>query len=596
MVKFISIRSGVTAGLAPHERSPDKWQSVVNGVISEEGVKPLTSVLQPIGESFSFFDSTIVGLRGVALGSGRILYFAGYTTGTQATRQIQTFLREGQELDRQNTTVTVALTDPNAHIASAGVVAGQDTVGKVLLTLGLCRGIQYRNTILFASQTWFPGDTQRTGNAVNQLDYISPVFTSTGNATTFSAADLVDSKNSTALSDSPITAPASPFIVNLDEYTCIIGGSDNSTAATPPTSSQVNQQRIKFRWASPDTVTEWAPDLTNVPPQWFSGYLLLPSLGRVMDVVVAFRNIYVIMELGVVECVKVGGSIGFQQRTLPVTFNLQWPSFGTCVGTPRGVFFVNSSGLFQFDGMQVHRVGANADDFFNLEVIANDFNEGFVGISEYNLSWSLLQGLHVPQLDSVMWFLQVTPGGNGAISEPAAGSAEVRTYVLVYQYYLQETTILRSEPGVVWLPLTGATPGFTSFNTTTRIGRTYRFTDRYSSNFSVAPDTVTAQWETGIFRSDSISQKLFLRRLFLDYLGTSLDGLQLYANLYHDDGNTLKQQIPLGSVKDFTGTRWKDIRVSARYVSFLLTGLLGTDTSTTLQNIGVDATLVGRRW
>jgi len=600
MPKTVSLRTGQQTSLAPGERPVGAWRRLINGIPSKDGVAPLLSKLRPLTHGFGTNATTaasLVGMTVAILSDTQAIIFAGqHVDGTSRTMGIY-YANNLSMLDSQGAGYVGAAVGQMRNDAVTGAV---EDVGKIYIDLLMATSFVYRANILSQALCWRPtGDPNAPVAPIILNAYTGPMVPGT---------DLLDIKSPLGYPLPPtqlvfgldLWAPGSPFIVSLDEYICIVGGRDVTTDTSASIAGRA-AQALTFRWAAPDTIDEWSPDLTNIPPQWFSGTLLLPDDGAVVDVVVAFSRIYVVQERGVSMLTKVGGEIGFSQQKLAVQFGLKSPAIRNCVGTHLGIFYVNSDGLYLFNGSSITPMGQEGEAIFSLSWLANTYGISFHKESEWDNVY--LRGMHVPDLECVIWFAVTNETGTTVDASLVNNADAVSTVILVYNYETNQASILRPPTGRLWFPLTGMYPGIAEYVQTHVTGgpladsvRAYALTNQHKHTFNQQPNT-PIEWKTGFFSSQDAGTEVMLRKLFLEYEGTGMDNISITAEVFNSSNDTVPQQtIPIGTMVEFTSSKWKDIRIQGRYISFTFTGEPTVDASTSLFGIATDGVTAGGRW
>lgn len=588
MPKFYPLRSGQNTVLPVGSAPAHAWQALVNGVVISDGIVPLRSLLRPVGTPISINAVTYPSVQGLSvytpsMSSCVVSLFSGNPTGRSCIIQniVNDFLVDNHLLPAIQFGVGTSVT-ATIPTASDGVIVPRNVADSLLQ-----RAITYRQETLSTSLLSWGKDVASIYRETSAIGQPFPVSTLYRLGTTNGL--LLDTRATAGY-----IAPRTPFVVTLDEYVCTVAGHPQTDPIALPaaTAADVNSNRYYFRWSSPDTVDEWTPDLVTNPPQWTSGFLLLPNLGDVRDVVVAMGKIFVFQEQGTVMLTKVGGSVGFAQQTLAYDFFPHPTAINSAVGTSRGLYILNRDGIYLFDGVSATHISQEAEGVATWSWWREKRRIFFASIPDGGLP---VRGVHVPQLDSIIWFTYANPNPNISTDTPLTTLDVPKLVGLIYNYETKALSTLEAPNGVFLIPMYGAVPGLAEYVPATGVLSLYAFDSEATTIRNTTVPTLSVDWQSGYFALENSKAWFMLKRLFLQYSGKALDTLTVELHALADEASTPTIQS-LGSLSNFSATHWKDARMSGRFVQIVLRGVTGSGQPGTLKGVGMNAVQTGARW
>jgi len=379
--------------------------------------------------------------------------------------------------------------------------------------------------------------------------------------------------------DAVNNAPTGYRLVSYEEYMLLLSGKDAFDGAS------YADRPLRFRWSSPGTYDEWKPDLTNSPPQWLSGYIDARGIGQFLDVFSYLGRVYCVMGDKLWTFTKVGGEVGFSGKELDVQFRYGTKAnFGNALATSKGVFFLTDDGLYVFDGASANAVLETSEPLFARDWFIDTF-------SNLTLVSEGIRGLHVPLLDTVMWFVQGYDNTNAPV-----------TVVLCYNYEQRAATYLQSPAGTQYMPIDGLRPGLAVWDTSHSSQPTLRC---YTFERNVGTSDVPAfsyEWHSGYMTGPDYEKAVRIDRVYVH--GLLLDANQsctLTLNAYDQDNFTTANRTQTKTVTQTDIRRgYVDTRIEGRFVQMQfswspVSGRSSAPTSLHLKGLAVDAILTGSR-
>ncbi|RMD58754.1 hypothetical protein D6833_12495 [Candidatus Parcubacteria bacterium] len=572
MAKFVNVVSGQLTALSKPERPFSAWERLEGMVPTSEGLIPFEAVLDPIGPIYTDTTQTDITYAG--------RYGFAYARGTNWNFF---FIRD--RAIQNNVPARILTTTGGPFVDPPHSQTFAPTPPSTLLRFN------YLGTVY----TMKPGDAQK----VRMWDHGSYVwlrgydnrYWAVGNEPNvpdrgyfwchFAPGDVPAPASAWFVKDANTNAyiPAGRTLLLLDEYALMVSP-ETDTATSGGLYAGRRWNRVY--WTHPGTFDVWYPDTANVPPKQFAGWLELNAPHPYITAFTFNGSAFVVAPTRIARLDKVGGEIGFSQKTYDLDFHsLEVESVDNAVATPHGVFMLTYDGLYMFNGVSIAPALPEAEDLFSLGWFEDTLN--------YSPDWASIRGVHVPVLDCIIWFVQSTTSGP--------------TLLVIYNYEMQAASWVQAPANEYWFPLGGPTPGLcrSTWSATSANVTVYPF--RFHPRANIIPTSVPQigrSMTTGYLADVDGATNIHVRRVFFHGDWTYTQNGQLTVEGFWEDLATpVQTQTITLSPADFA-RGFIDVRTRGRYVRLTLTPA-ATDTppagvwSKRLRGLSVDAVTGGLR-